>query len=68
LASILLIFSTGFAWYEGSKILDDPWEWKYTAIFFQKVNGQVKQASDILSTDHIVYAAKFLPTFPFFLR
>lgn len=64
LASILLIFSTGAAWYEGSKILEDPWEWKYTAIFSHMVNGQVKHASDILPIDHFVYAGKFLPTFP----
>lgn len=64
LASILLIISAGAAWYEGSEILDDPWEWKYTAIFSQKVNGQVEYASDILPIDHFVYAAKFVPTFP----
>ncbi len=25
----LLLFSTAVAWYEGSAILDNPWEWRY---------------------------------------
>ena len=64
LASILLIISTGAAWYEGSTILEKPWEWKHTAIFSQMVNGQVENLNDILPIDHFVYAAKFAPTFP----
>ena len=62
---MLLIFSTGVALYEGSAILEDPWEWKYTAIFSQMKNGQVENVNDILPIDYFVYAAKFVPTFPF---
>ncbi|MGE6486949.1 DUF4306 domain-containing protein [Paenisporosarcina sp. NPDC076898] len=58
------IFSSLATWYEGSKILDVPWEWKHTAIFSEIVNGPVKESSDILIVDYFVYAAKFLPTFP----
>ena len=64
LASILLILSTGATWYEGSTILEKPWEWKHTAIFSQMANGQVENLNDILPIDHFVYAAKFAPTFP----
>ena len=64
LASILFILSTGATWYEGSAIIESPWEWKHTAIFSEIVNGQVNNASDILPIDHFVYAAKFLPVFP----
>jgi Domain of unknown function (DUF4306) len=64
LGSMLFLFSTLVAWYEGSNILGDPWEWKYTAIFSQWMNGEVIHPSDILLLDYFVYAAKFFPTFP----
>lgn len=64
LASILLLFSTGVAWYEGSALLEHSWEWKHTAIFSEKANGQVENASDILPVDYFIYAAKFAPLFP----
>ena len=64
LASILLILSTGATWYEGSTIVEKPWEWEHTAIFSQMANGQVENLNDILPIDHFVYAAKFAPTFP----
>jgi len=64
LASIFLLLSTGATWYEGSTILEKPWEWKHTAIFSQMANGQVENINDILAIDHFVYAAKFAPTFP----
>lgn len=62
---IAFIFSTLATLYEGSKILDVPWEWKHSAIFSEMINGRpVMQESDILRIDYFVYAAKFLPTFP----
>jgi len=67
LASIFLLHSTWATWYEGSTILEKPWEWKHTAIFSQMVNGQVENLNDILPIDHFVYAAKFAPTFPLFM-
>ena len=67
LASMLLLLSTGATWYEGSTILEKPWEWKHTALFSQMANGQVENLNDILPIDHFVYAAKFAPTFPFLM-
>jgi hypothetical protein len=63
-ASVPLLLSTGVAWYEGSTLLNEPWEWKHTAIFSQMANGSVESINDILPIDHFVYAAKFAPTFP----
>lgn len=64
-AFLLFLISTAASWYEGSQILDNPWEWKYSAIFSRMMNnGLVEQANDILPIDHVVYAAKFLPLFP----
>ncbi|MGE7920522.1 YjdJ family protein [Viridibacillus sp. NPDC093762] len=63
-ATILCFFSTFFAWYEGSTILDNPWEWKYSTPFSQLLYGEVHSASDISQLDYFIYAAKFQPTFP----
>jgi hypothetical protein len=64
LITILLLFSTVAAWYEGSAILDNPWEWKYSTPFSQMLYGEVQSDSDISQLDYFVYAAKFQPTFP----
>ncbi|KAB8126022.1 DUF4306 domain-containing protein [Gracilibacillus oryzae] len=61
IAVFLLLFSTLAAWYEGSAIRDNPWEWKYSTFFSE---GVVKTKADISQLDHFVYAAKFSPFFP----
>ncbi|MDN7240731.1 YjdJ family protein [Planococcus sp. N028] len=66
-AFCFLIFSTLISWYEGAQLLDDPWEWKYTALFSNWLNGEVKTKSDIMEIDYFVYAAKFEPLFPFLM-
>ncbi|SDH24257.1 protein of unknown function [Alteribacillus persepolensis] len=60
----LFFVSTVAAWYEGSAVLYDPWEWKYSTPFSHVVYGNVEQASQITWLDHFVYAAKFQPLFP----
>ncbi|AMM95666.1 hypothetical protein UP17_21685 [Peribacillus simplex] len=57
-AFFLLLFSF-CTWYEGSEILDNPWEWRYSTHFSQMLNDQ-----DISNLDYFVYAAKFKPVFP----
>lgn len=64
IASILLLFSTAATWYEGSAILNDPWEWKHSTPFSQLFYDEVQSSNQILQLDHFIYAAKFLPTFP----
>ncbi|ATA58699.1 hypothetical protein GS458_0236 [Geobacillus stearothermophilus] len=64
LAAILLLFSTLAAWYEGSAILDNPWEWKHSTPFSQMMYGQVHSKSHISQLDYFVYSAKFHPFFP----
>lgn len=63
-ASLLLLFSTTVAWYEGSAILDNPWEWRYSTPFTKLFHGVVSNPSDISQLDYFVYASKFQPTFP----
>lgn len=61
---VLLVFIFSFATlatlYEGSNILDNPWEWKYSA----KFSGDIVTKSDISQLDYFVYAIKFYPVFP----
>ncbi|WP_257348731.1 YjdJ family protein [Pseudalkalibacillus decolorationis] len=64
LAVLLLFLSTFGAWYEGSELLGDPWEWKYSTPFSKMVNGEVNGTSDITELDFFVYSAKFNPVFP----
>jgi hypothetical protein len=63
-AILLILFSTTATWYEGSAILDNPWEWKYTALFSQWIHGEVQHHSDISQLDFFIYAAKFKPAYP----
>ncbi|MFE4429687.1 YjdJ family protein [Peribacillus butanolivorans] len=64
IATLFLLFFTFCTWYEGSEILDNPWEWKYSAHFSQMLNDQVVDSNDISDLDYFVYAAKFKPLFP----
>jgi hypothetical protein len=61
---VVILFSTVAAWYEGSAILDNPWEWKYSTPFSHMLYGEVHSDSDISQLDYFVYAAKFQPAFP----
>ena len=63
-AFVLLITTAFFSWYEGSALLDDPWDWKYSTPISHLLNGSVKGPADISNLDFFVYAAKFHPVFP----
>lgn len=63
-----LVFSTTITWYEGSAILDNRWEWKYSTPISQLLNGQILNNSDISQLDYFVYAKKFQPTFPLIMQ
>ncbi|MGG3801688.1 YjdJ family protein [Metabacillus fastidiosus] len=56
-------FSTFAAWYEGSALLDNEYEWKYTAKFTYWLKGEPTNYKDIMQIDYFVYAAKFRPLF-----
>lgn len=63
-ASILLLMSTIASWYEGSSLLDRPWEWKYSTPFSRYLYEDVQSKSDISQLDFFIYAGKFQPAFP----
>ncbi|TWT09275.1 YjdJ family protein [Planomicrobium sp. CPCC 101079] len=66
-AACVFVFSALISWYEGSQLLDIPWEWKHTAVFSSWLIGEVTSSKDILAIDHFIYAAKFEPLFPFLM-
>lgn len=64
LTIIILCFSTLVAWYEGSSIVDDPFEWKYSVKFTNYFKGEISDYHEISQLDYFIYAAKFYPLFP----
>ncbi|MGE7688889.1 YjdJ family protein [Lysinibacillus sp. NPDC097214] len=64
LGFLTLLMSTAISWYEGSGIIDNPFEWKYSTPFSQLFNNEIISGQDINQLDYIVYAAKFQPFFP----
>ncbi|KSU58346.1 hypothetical protein AS034_19915 [[Bacillus] enclensis] len=59
----VLLFSLFATLFEGSEIVERPFEWEYSTPF----SGDVKEGSDISKLDYFVYAIKFKPTFPIVL-
>lgn len=60
----ILVISTFVAWYEGSAIIENSWEWKYSTPFTELFNIEITNGSEISQLDYFVYAAKFEPLFP----
>ncbi|MCR8869401.1 YjdJ family protein [Peribacillus frigoritolerans] len=67
IAALFFMVFTFCTWYEGSEILDRPWEWKHSTHFTHINDEQAIEADDISNFDHFVYAAKFKPLFPFLM-
>ncbi|MCM3169669.1 DUF4306 domain-containing protein [Peribacillus frigoritolerans] len=67
IAALFFLVFTFCTWYEGSEIVDKPWEWKYSTLFTHVNDEQTIDAVDISNFDHFVYAAKFKPLFPFLM-
>ncbi|MGD6956609.1 YjdJ family protein [Rossellomorea aquimaris] len=57
-------FTVLFSWYEGSALMDNPWEWKYSTPFSGMIHGSGLTQEQIVDLDFFVYAAKFSPLFP----
>ncbi|MBW3114585.1 YjdJ family protein [Bacillus sp. MCCB 382] len=64
---VVLVFSSMVSWYEGSALLEDPWEWRYSAPISEWMHGSVGGSNDISDLDFFIYAAKFSPLFPAFM-
>ncbi|MFJ8063878.1 YjdJ family protein [Psychrobacillus sp. NPDC096426] len=62
-----LVVSTFIAWYEGSAIIENSLEWKYSAPFTNLFNKEITNGYDISQLYYFVYAVKFQPLFPTFM-
>ncbi|MFJ3387094.1 MULTISPECIES: YjdJ family protein [unclassified Lysinibacillus] len=61
---LILAESTFIAWYEGSAIIENSLEWKYSTPFKELFNIGITNGHDISQLDYLVYSAKFQPLFP----
>lgn len=61
---LFFVFSTIIAWYEGSAIIENSFDWKYSTPFSKLLNIEITNGHDISQLDYFVYAAKFQPLFP----
>jgi hypothetical protein len=62
---LFFIVTAFFSWIEGSNLLEDPDQWKYTAVFSRMMDdGEVIGKSEISQIDFLLYAIKFHPVFP----
>lgn len=60
----IFVVSTVFAWYEGSAIVENTFEWEYSTPFTNLFMQEITNGRDISQLDYFVYAAKFQPLFP----
>lgn len=61
---LFFMFSTIIAWYEGSAIIENSLEWKYSTPFSKLLNIEITNGHEISQLDYFFYAAKFQPLFP----
>lgn len=64
---MFLIITTFAAWYEGSALVDNPSEWKYTAKITNWLKGAPESDKDIIQLDFFIYSAKFRPFFAYLM-
>ena len=60
----LFLAAASVAFYEGSALADNSWEWSYSTPVTSLMGGEVQEASDIAKLDYFYYAAKHEPAFP----
>lgn len=61
---LLLCLSTMAAFYEGSALRDDIFEWRWSTPFTMLTAERISHADQVSKLDYLVYAAKFQPFFP----
>lgn len=60
----IFLAAASVAFYEGSALADNSWEWSYSTPVTNLMGGEVQEASDIAKLDYFYYAAKNEPAFP----
>ncbi|TYS68265.1 DUF4306 domain-containing protein [Sutcliffiella horikoshii] len=64
LAIMFFCIATFASWYEGSELVDNPFEWKHTAVFTSWIHDGEVERENIAQLDYFVYSIKFKPIFP----
>jgi len=64
LAFMFFCIATFAAWYEGSELVDNSFEWEHTAVFTAWIHDGEVERGNISQLDYFVYAIKFKPIFP----
>ena len=64
LSLLVLCLSTLAAFYEGSNLLEDSFEWGWSTPFTLLTTDRISSANQIFILDYLIYAAKFYPLFP----
>ncbi|EIT83910.1 hypothetical protein A374_17784 [Fictibacillus macauensis ZFHKF-1] len=59
----LFVLFTLVNWYQGSALVEDPFEWQYTAKLSKLLNGNpvIATADQISQFDYFIYSAKHYP-------
>ena len=58
------MFFLALSFYEGSNILDDPFDWEHSTPFTHLLIANPSFPTDIVFLDYFVYAIKFYPFYP----
>ncbi|MBD8038824.1 YjdJ family protein [Solibacillus sp. A46] len=61
---LTFMVATYITWYEGSALINNSIEWKYSTPFTKLFNIEITTGQDISQLDYFVYAVKFQPLFP----
>ncbi|WP_169864886.1 DUF4306 domain-containing protein [Sutcliffiella halmapala] len=64
LACLFFVIATFASWYEGSDLVENPFEWENTAIITSWLHDGEIERTNISQFDYFIYAVKFKPTFP----
>ena len=64
IGGFVFLFSSLAAWYEGSGIIENSLEWKYSTPISTFLGIEIETGKEIVVLDYFVYAIKFKPFFP----
>jgi Domain of unknown function (DUF4306) len=64
LLSLLSVVFLCCALYEGSNLIEDPFDWQESSLFTNLLVSNPKYPEDIIWLDYFVYAVKYYPIYP----
>jgi hypothetical protein len=52
------------SWYEGSNLVENPFEWEHTAVITSWLHNADVERANISQFDYFIYSMKFKPIYP----